>query len=49
MESLTRDKAMENFMLAKARKKEMIAKMEVMMKEKYERTTGLKANYFFAM
>lgn len=46
---LTREEAMSRFMAAKARKKAIIAEMEIEMKAEYEKKTGLKANYFSAM
>lgn len=49
MTDMTREEAMRRFMLAKQRKAEILAKLEKEMKEEYEKTTGLKANYFFAM
>lgn len=45
----TREEAMARFMAAKAKKKARIAELEVKMKDEYERETGLKANYFFAL
>lgn len=45
----TREEAMARFMAAKAKKKARIAELEVKMKDEYEKETGLKANYFFAL
>lgn len=47
--TMTREQAMERFMLAKKKKQECIAALEKKMKEEYETKTGLPANYFFAM
>lgn len=44
-----REEAMARFMAAKARKKEIIAELEVEMKADYEKRTGLKAKYFSAL
>lgn len=41
--------AMARFMNAKRKKSELINELEVMIKDEYEKETGLKANYFFAM
>lgn len=52
MNTTTRDKyeqTMARFMAAKRKKQEVISRLEQTMKEEYEKRTGLKANYFFAM
>lgn len=49
MVTMTKEQAMEKFMLAKKRKQECIDTLEKKMKEDYESKTGLQANYFFAM
>lgn len=49
MAGMTKEEAMQRFMLAKKRKAEMLAKIEPELREKYEKATGLKGNYFFAM
>jgi hypothetical protein len=46
---MTREQAMEKFMLAKRKKQERIETLAQKMKEDYESKTGLQANYFFAM
>lgn len=40
---------MARFMAAKQKKQEVLCRLEKTMKEEYEKRTGLKANYFFAM
>ena len=40
---------MERLKVARERKRELIARFETEMKADYERATGRKANYFFAM
>ena len=49
MRTMTREQAMEKFMLAKRKKQERIETLAQKMKEDYESKTGLQANYFFAM
>ena len=49
MEIMNREAAMSRFMLAKKRKDDMVRKVQKELSEKYERKTGQKANYFFAM
>ena len=49
MKTMTREQAMEKFMLAKRKKQERIETLAQKMKEDYESKTGLQANYFFAM
>ena len=49
MRTMTREQAMEKFMLAKKKKQERIETLAQKMKEDYESKTGLQANYFFAM
>ena len=46
---LTYKEAMQRFMKAKVHKREVINKLEKIMKAEYEKETGLKADYFFAM
>ena len=48
MTTMTKEQAMEKFMLAK-NKQECIEALAKKMKEDYESKTGLQANYFFAM
>ena len=40
---------MERLKVARERKRELMARFETEMKADYERATGRKANYFFAM
>ena len=49
MSTMTKEQAMEKFMLAKKKKQERIETLAKKMKEDYESKTGLQANYFFAM
>lgn len=49
MDKTKRESAMNKFMLAKKRKDEMVKKIQEELKSAYEKKTGLKANYFFAM
>lgn len=49
MEKMTKESAMQKFMLAKKRKEEMVATIKEQLTSTYERETGLKANYFFSM
>lgn len=46
---MTQEEARKKFSHAVQRKKEVLAELEKSMKESYEKETGLKANYFFAM
>ncbi|MDE5549793.1 MAG: hypothetical protein K2H04_07345 [Bacteroidaceae bacterium] len=46
---MTREEALQRFKQAKERKRITVEKLEQHMKEKYERETGQKANYFFVM
>lgn len=48
-EKLTREVAMQRFMLAKKRKQEMVATIKTQLTATYEKETGLKADYFFTM
>ncbi len=48
-ENNIQDSVLERIIAAKRRKSEILAKWEQEMKEDYERETGKKANYFFAM
>ena len=49
MDKINRESAMNKFMLAKKRKNDMVKKIQEELKIAYEKKTGLKANYFFAM
>ncbi len=49
MDKMKRENAMKKFMLAKKRKDEMVRKIQEDLKSAYEKRTGLKANYSFAM
>ena len=49
MDKMDRETAMNKFMLAKKRKDDMVKKIQEELKVVYEKKTGLKANYFFAM
>lgn len=49
MTQMTKEEAMARFMAAKERKRMRIAELEKQMREEYEKRTGLKANYFFAL
>lgn len=49
MDKTKREIAMSKFMLAKKRKDEMVGKIQKELATMYEKRTGLKANYFFAM
>ena len=46
---MTREEAMAKFNLARKKKNDMIDTIVPQMKEKYEKRTGLKANYVFVM
>ena len=43
------DSVMERIKASRERKRELMARLETEMKADYERATGRKANYFFAM